>query len=70
MKSPTHPGSPWATETLVATDPEFTEYFNNFAFDEVLSGPALETGYRHIDTAAANGNEREVGAGIRRSGVD
>jgi diketogulonate reductase-like aldo/keto reductase len=31
---------------------------------------ALHTGYRHIDTAAAYGNEREVGEGLRRSGVD
>ena len=29
---------------------------------------ALATGYRHIDTAAAYGNEREVGEAIRRSG--
>ncbi|TQM57980.1 aldo/keto reductase [Humibacillus xanthopallidus] len=30
---------------------------------------ALETGYRHIDTAAAYGNEREVGEAIRRASV-
>lgn len=30
---------------------------------------ALRTGYRHIDTALAYGNEREVGEGIRASGV-
>ena len=33
-------------------------------------GTALATGYRHIDTAAAYGNEREVGEAIRRSGLD
>ena len=31
---------------------------------------ALKIGYRHIDTAAAYGNEQQVGEGIRRSGVD
>ena len=31
---------------------------------------ALTVGYRHIDTAAAYGNERQVGEGIRASGVD
>ncbi|MET3932361.1 aldo/keto reductase [Arthrobacter sp. OAP107] len=31
---------------------------------------ALSAGYGHIDTAAAYGNEREVGEGIRRSGLD
>ena len=30
---------------------------------------ALETGYRHIDTAAAYLNERQVGEGIRSSGL-
>jgi len=30
---------------------------------------ALRVGYRHIDTAAAYGNEREVGESIRRSGL-
>ena len=30
---------------------------------------ALETGYRHIDTAAMYGNEESVGAAVRRSGI-
>lgn len=30
---------------------------------------ALRVGYRHIDTAAAYGNEREVGEAVRRSGL-
>ena len=30
---------------------------------------ALQLGYRHIDTAQNYGNEREVGEGIRASGV-
>lgn len=30
---------------------------------------ALEVGYRHVDTAAAYGNEREVGQALRESGV-
>lgn len=37
------------------------------AVSSVLS--AIEAGYRHIDTAAAYGNEASVGEAIRRSGV-
>lgn len=31
---------------------------------------ALEAGYRHIDTAAAYGNEESVGEAVRQSGLD
>ena len=31
---------------------------------------AIESGFRMIDTAEAYGNEKEVGEGIRRSGID
>ena len=39
--------------------------------DETVSAveAALRTGYRHVDTAAAYLNEREVGEAIRRSGL-
>lgn len=33
-------------------------------------GTALQAGYRHVDTAAGYGNERQVGEAIRRSGLD
>ena len=40
----------------------------NAAYDSVRY--ALETGYRHLDTATMYGNEAEVGRAIRDSGVD
>ena len=40
--------------------------------DETIAAveTALRTGYRHVDTAAAYGNEREVGRAIEASGLD
>lgn len=31
---------------------------------------ALREGYRHIDTAAAYGNEKEIGDAIKESGIE
>ncbi|MFW5644861.1 MAG: aldo/keto reductase [Bacteroidota bacterium] len=36
--------------------------------ESVRSG--LDTGYRHLDTAQNYGNEREVGKGLKESGID
>jgi 2,5-diketo-D-gluconate reductase A len=36
---------------------------------ERIVSDALEVGYRHIDTAAAYGNEKGVGAAIEKSGI-
>ena len=40
--------------------------------DETVSAveAALSTGYRHVDTAAAYGNERQVGQAVAKSGQD
>ncbi|KQT93528.1 oxidoreductase [Marmoricola sp. Leaf446] len=40
--------------------------------DQTLAavGAALDVGYRHVDTAAGYGNERQVGEAVRRSGLD
>lgn len=40
---------------------------NNQVKETVLK--ALKCGYRHIDTATAYGNEKEVGEAIKESGV-
>jgi 2,5-diketo-D-gluconate reductase A len=36
---------------------------------EKVVGEALEVGYRHIDTAAAYGNEKGVGTAVAKSGI-
>ncbi|TYP96671.1 diketogulonate reductase-like aldo/keto reductase [Sphingobacterium allocomposti] len=37
---------------------------------EEVTGTALKVGYKHIDTAAVYGNEREIGNAIKASGID
>ena len=44
-------------------------YLTDKAITEDCVLRALETGYRHIDTAAFYGNERETGNAVRRSGL-
>ena len=76
-------GAPPRVEGMTATTPDLT--LNNgvtmpalglgvFQSPPEETATAVETalniGYRHIDTAAAYGNERQVGEGIRRSGRD
>lgn len=46
----------WQTESGAATEMAVTD--------------ALRAGYRHIDTAAAYGNEESVGIGIKHSGIN
>ena len=46
----------------------FQSEANNDRVRDVVSN-ALKHGYRHIDTAADYGNEKQVGEGIRDSGV-
>ncbi len=36
---------------------------------EAMVAKAIETGYRHVDTAAMYGNEAGVGAGLKASGI-
>ena len=41
----------------------------NTAKTAEIVGQAIAVGYRHVDTAQMYGNEREVGDGLRASGV-
>ena len=58
-----------AGETVVIPQVGFGTWKLEGPEAQVAVENALETGYRHIDTAAAYYNEEEVGAGIRASGV-
>ena len=73
-----------STITVLMSSPTFIELNNGVRMPTLglgtyLIGPeqakkavmdALSMGYRHIDTAAFYGNEREVGDAIRESGID
>lgn len=73
-----------STITVLMSSPTFIELNNGVRMPALglgtyLIGPeqakkavmdALSMGYRHIDTAAFYGNEREVGDAIRESGID
>ena len=41
---------------------------DNSRVEEIVFS-AIQKGYRHIDAAAAYGNEKEIGRAIRRSGI-
>ena len=44
------------------------EHGNSLVKESVAT--ALRKGYRHVDTAAAYGNEKEVGDAIKESGIE
>lgn len=42
---------------------------NNSRVEDVVFAALTRHGYRHIDTASAYGNEKDVGRAIRKSGI-
>lgn len=42
---------------------------NNNIVEDVVFVALTKHGYRHVDTASAYGNEKEVGRAIRKSGI-
>lgn len=41
----------------------------NSPVEDVVFAALMRHGYRHLDTASAYGNEKEVGRAIRKSGI-